>query len=207
MTKVEATQRLGANIHLHGNSLEDALQFAREKKQTQESVFIHPFDDPLIIAGQGTIGLEMMEHCNELDAIVCSIGGGGLISGVALAAKKINPTIKIYGVRSKSDQKLADGIAVKKHGILTARMIHDLVDEIVEVDDRQVSQAIYILLERCKYLVEGAGAAALAALLQKHFNYNHKKVGVILSGGNIDLQIVSKLIEQVWMNNQIAYNM
>lgn len=216
MAKIIATQSYGAEVVLEGRNIEEAMQ-AGLKLASNGMTFIHPFDDNFIIAGQGTVALEMLQDTPNLDAIIVSVGGGGLISGISIAAKSINPNIKIIGVQTEefSPAKLslelgenvcahgsftfADGIAVNKCGHLPLEYMRQYVDEIVTVTEDEVSNAIFYLLERCKLVVEGAGAAAAAAVLSKKINLQNKNIGVLLSGGNIDLSILQTIIDKGFM--------
>jgi len=212
LSKILATKSYGAEVVLHGLIVDDAvskaLEFAREKKR----IFIHPYDDPLIIAGQGTIGMEIAHDLPDVDVVIVPIGGGGLISGIAVALKKkLGNRVKIIGVQSKSfpymyekikgitikdkpKYTIADGIAVKKPGKLTSQLISTLVDDIVVVDDDEISEAIFLLLERAKTVAEGAGAASLAAVLSGKVDVKNKKCVVVISGGNINPTILMKII-------------
>ena len=208
--KIQATKDFGGNVILHGTCYDDAFLKAKEFEANNNSVFIHPFNDLNVIYGQGTIALEILEEINDVDVIISPIGGGGLISGVALAAKSINPHIKIIGVQAEganameqsfkkhelvslnSVNTIADGIAVKCPGELTYDIIREYVDEIVTVSDKEIAEAFLILCEKHKLLAEASGAASLAAL--KKLNLNNKKVVSIISGGNIDMLTISSLI-------------
>lgn len=213
LAKVTATQGYGANVVLHGATVDDAFQHCFELQKASGATFIHAFDDPYIIAGQGTLGLEMLNDLPDADAIVVPIGGGGLISGIAIAARALKPDITIIGVqaagaascRSSLDagkvqmlpalNTIADGIAVKRPGALTYSIIEQLVDDVVLVRDEEIIKAVLLLMERCKMLVEGAGAAGLAALLSGAIALKGKKVLVPLTGGNIDMNLVGRFIE------------
>ncbi|WP_345241054.1 threonine ammonia-lyase [Pontibacillus salipaludis] len=203
--KVKATESYGAEIVLTGESFQESFEAACADQRRNGSVFIHPFDDYDVMAGQGTIALEMLEQNPSLDTLVVPIGGGGLISGVAVAAKSVKPSIKIVGVQSagasamynqyykqgpstlKSVSTIADGIAVKKPGQNTFPLIKQYVDEIVTVSETHIAKAIVTMLERNKSLVEGAGASALAAVLEHGSNIQSNHTGIIVSGGNMDL--------------------
>lgn len=214
ISKVVSTKNYGAEVVLFGDSYDEAYEKALEIQKDTGAVFIHPFDDLAVIAGQGTIGLEIIEELPEVDAIFVPVGGGGLISGVALAVKSINPKVKIIGVEpylaasmSLSIEKgkistldrvntIADGIAVKTPGKNTFEIIRKYVDDIVTVSDGEISQAILALLEKEKLVAEGAGAASLAAVLTNKLRLNNKKIVTLISGGNIDLNIISNIIEK-----------
>lgn len=214
LTKVNATIGYGANVILHGEIYDDAYEHARFLEKEKGYVFVHPYEDPFIIAGQGTIGLEINEQLPDLDSVVIPIGGGGLISGVSTALKALNPKIKIIGVQSDQapgmsqlfhkqsvDQKkristIADGIAIKNPSkIVYDDFICKNVDEVVTVSDAELAEAIVFLLERAKTMTEGSGAAAMAAVLNRKLDLG-KKSCVILSGGNVDLNIIAKIIEK-----------
>nr|BBH94080.1 threonine ammonia-lyase [Thermogemmatispora argillosa] len=213
LAKVMATQGYGAEVVLHGFTYDDAYQRCLELQEQTGATFIHAFDDPDIIAGQGTLGLEMLSDLPDADAILVPIGGGGLIAGIAIAARALRPNITIIGVqaagapscRSSLDAgrplelpsitTVADGIAVKRPGELTFSVIQRLVDDVVLVDDEAIISAVLFLMERCKMLVEGAGAAGVAALLSGTVKLPGKKVLVPLTGGNIDINLVGRFIE------------
>lgn len=213
LTKVEATKQYGAEVVLYGSNFDEALEHASNLQKENGSTFIHPFDDEKIMAGQGTIGIEIIEQLKDVDAVVVPIGGGGLISGIIVALKEINPKIKIYGVEAEacpsmkssleqkkpvkilSNETIADGIAVKCPGQKTFEVITGHVDDIVTVNEVELSQTMLHLLERNKQLVEGSGAAALAAILYNKIPMTGKKVVPIVSGGNVDINFVSRLIE------------
>ena len=212
--KVDATRGFGAEVILRGASYDEACEEAQRICKEEGRTFIHPFDDAEIISGQGTIGLELLEQVPELEAVVVPIGGGGLISGVACALKESNPKIRVVGVQTdklpsmlraresgapvtlKAAGTIADGIAVCRAGELTLPLVSRYVDEIVTVDDEEIANAILILLEKEKTLAEGAGAAALAALLQSKANLRNRRTVVLVSGGNIDVNLLAKIIER-----------
>jgi threonine dehydratase len=195
MAKVEATRNYGARVELTGHAFEDAVRTALEQADSMGATFIHAFEDPLVIAGQGTIGLELAEQLPELGTVVVPVGGGGLSSGIALALRGVRPGLRIVGVQAAACAPLAgetpagytiaEGIAVKHPGALTSALVADLLDDVVTVTDEQISEAIVLLLERVKLVVEGAGAAAVAALLAGQVGGTGPAVA-ILSGGNID---------------------
>jgi len=195
MTKVDATRNYGATVELTGHAFEDAVREAFEHSAQSGATFIHAFEDPVVIAGQGTIGLELADQVDDLDTVVVPVGGGGLASGIALALRGVRPGIRIIGVQAAACAPLAggkpegytiaEGIAVKHPGELTSALVKDLLDEVVTVTDEEISQAIVLLLERVKLVVEGAGAASIAALLAGRIGGNGP-VTALLSGGNID---------------------
>src|SRR5215472_14307580 len=213
LAKVTATQDYGAEVVLHGFTYDDAYQYCLELQQESGATFIHAFDDPDIIAGQGTLGLEMLSDLPNADAAIVPVGGGGLIAGIAIAARALQPGITIIGVQAAgaastraaldvgepyalpSINTIADGIAVKRPGALTFSIIQRLVDDIVLVDDEDIISAVLLLMERNKMLVEGAGAAGVAALLSGAVKLPGKKVLVPLTGGNIDINLVGRFIE------------
>jgi threonine dehydratase len=213
LAKVTATQGYGAGVVLHGFTYDDAYQYCLELQQESGATFIHAFDDPDIIAGQGTLGLEMLSDLPDADALVVPIGGGGLIAGIAIAARALRPSIKIIGVQAAgaagcrvsldaeelstlpSIMTIADGIAVKRPGALTFPIIQKLVDDVVLVNDEAIISAVLLLMERSKMLVEGAGAAGVAAMLSGVIKLGGKKALVPLTGGNIDINLVGRFIE------------
>jgi threonine dehydratase len=214
ITKIQATEAYGANVILHGQSYDDAYQRAVELQQEHGYTFIHGFDDPYTIAGQGTIGLEILDELPDVETVFVPIGGGGLISGIALAMKALKPNVRIVGVQAAgapaiflSQQKgdlvytdsvrtIADGIAIKCPGRLNWELIRQYVDEVVLVDEEEIAQSILVILERAKLMVEGAGAVGMAALLAEKVLDVKGPVCVILSGGNIDVNILSRIIER-----------
>ena len=208
--KVARTRGFGAEVVLHGDTLDAASTYARELAAEQGLTFVHPFDDEAIMAGQGTLALEMLAQQPELDTLIVPIGGGGLISGVATAAKAIKPGIRIVGVQTqrfpgavnavtgsthpRGDSTIAEGIAVSAPGAHCLPVIRDLVDELLLVDEGDVEQAIVMLLEIEKTLAEGAGATALAALVRHPERFAGRRVGLVLSGGNIDPMLLAAII-------------
>ena len=214
LSKVKATKSYGAEVKLIKDSFDDAAAYAKKLSEEEGYTFIAPFDDEKIIAGQGTVALEILEEVKDIDIIVVPIGGGGLISGVALAAKSINPDIKIIGVQTqispsmyesvkegkiltvKGGSTIADGIAVKTPGKITYELVKKYVDEIVLVTEGEISSAILTLIEENKIITEGAAASTVAALMYKKFSHKGKKVCCVLSRGNIDVTRVSKVIEK-----------
>lgn len=214
ISKVEATKRFGAEVCLVQGVYDDAYAKAIELRDKHGYTFVHPFDDPLVIAGQGTIGLEILEELPDADAIVVPIGGGGLISGVAFAAKSINPKIKIYGVQAdgapsmasslnyhriihlNSVNTIADGIAVKEPGVNTFDFCNRYVDGVVTVSDDEIAAAILNLIEKQKLVAEGAGAVSVAAVMAGKIPVKGKKVVCLVSGGNIDVTILNRVINR-----------
>jgi threonine dehydratase len=215
LTKINGVSSYGAEVILAGGNYDEAYAYAIAYGQKNNLVFIHPFEDEEVMSGQGTIALEMLGEIDDLDVIIVPVGGGGLISGVATAAKALNPKIKIIGVsaagapalRLSFEQKkpidttsvrtIADGIAVRDTSPITLKQILLSVDEIVSVDDEEIANAVLFLLEKQKLVVEGAGAVGVAALMHsKIADIKGKKVGVILSGGNIDVTMLSVIIEK-----------
>ncbi len=206
------TRNFGAEVHLEGNGVDEAGAYARRLAEERQLVFVHPYDDERIIAGQGTIAPEMLEEVPDLDCLVIPIGGGGLISGNAVAAKALKPDIEVIGVqtcRFPAMQQvlageevhcglasLAEGIAVKQPGMLTREIVRELVSDIVLVDEPEIERAILLLLEIEKSVAEGAGAAGLAALLSEPARYRGRKVGMVLCGGNIDMLALSSVIQR-----------
>jgi threonine dehydratase len=195
MAKVDATRNYGASVELTGHAFEEALQAAIDRAEATGATFIHAFEDPLVIAGQGTIGLEIAEQVPDLETVIVPVGGGGLGSGIALALRGVRPDVRIVGVQAAacaplagaapSGYTIAEGIAVKHPGELTSVLVKDLLDDIVTVTDEEISEAIVLLLERVKLVVEGAGAASVAALLAGKAGGSGTALA-ILSGGNID---------------------
>ena len=201
MAKVEATRHYGAEIELTGTAIEACLDAATAYVSEHGATFVHPFEDPVVIAGQGTIGLELAEQAPGLETVLIPIGGGGLASGIALALRAVKPGLRIVGVQAEgtlpggSGYTIADGIAVKKPGELTMSILDDVLDEIVSVTDEQITEAIVLLLERTKLVVEGGGAVGVAALLSGKVD----KPGVVvpvLSGGNIDATLLISVMRR-----------
>jgi len=213
LAKLEAMRHYSADVVLEGQAYDEAAEHAHSIQRETGATFVHAFDDADVIAGQGTIAIDIIEQWPEVDTIVAAIGGGGLVSGIATAAKGIKPGIKIVGVEAsgaasaklalkkgkpaklKSVNTLADGIAVKQVGELTFPIIQRLVDEVVTVDEDEIAAAVLLLLEKSKMVVEGAGAVPLAALMYRKGIAKGKNVVLVLSGGNIDVNIVGKIID------------
>jgi len=203
VSKIAATRGYGAAVELAGDSFDDAVTAARRRAGDSGEIFIHAFDDPAVIAGQGTLGVEILEQAPEIDAIVVPIGGGGLASGIALAISELKPSVRMIGVqaaacapwagRTPAGYTIADGIAVKQPGELTRSILASRLSEVRTVSDEQVAEAILLVLERSKLLVEGAGAAAMAALLDAG-NPPKGTTCVLLSGGNIDASVLLSVV-------------
>lgn len=214
LVKVTATRRFGAQVILSGTNYDEAAALAAKLGVERDLVYLHPFEDPSVIAGQGTVGLELLEDAPELDAVIVPVGGGGLVAGVACAVKETNPRVRVLGVEARrfpsmkhalesipppslpGGKTIADGIAVRHVGELTRELSKRYVDEIALVDEAEIAQAVLLLLEREKTVVEGAGAVGVAALLHHRFaGLDGKRVAVVLSGGNIDVNLISRIIE------------
>ncbi len=190
MAKVEACQNYGAELELEGERFEDALDSAQAYAEETGATFVHPFEDPIVIAGQGTIGLELAEQVPAAQTVLIPVGGGGLAAGIATALRAVKPDIRIVGVQAgKSGFTIADGIFVKHPGELTTSMLDSLLDDMVDVGDEEISEAMVLLLERSKVVVEGAGAVGVAALLTGKAG-GSGPVAVVLSGGNIDATLL-----------------
>lgn len=203
--KVLATRQYGATVRLVGENFDEAYAAARNEQLMTGAAFVHPFDDLAIIEGQATVAMEMLQQCPDLDTIVVPAGGGGLLAGTALAVKVMRPEIRVIGVQAKAasaiasifhgtDQSavpflptMAEGIKVKEPGKLTTRIIQSYVDDVVTVNEREIASAMLFMLEREKMLVEGAGAAAVAAVLHHHLPFDSAHTGIIVSGGNFDI--------------------
>jgi threonine dehydratase len=214
LVKVTSTRRHGARVVLHGQSAAEAHRESQRIAAEEGLVFVHPFDDRWVVAGQGTVGLELLEQNPYLDAVVVPVGGGGLAAGIALVLKETNPRIKVYGVEAAamasmkaslaagrvtevpSQRTLAEGIAVARVGEIPFAIAQRYLDDIVTVDDEEIASAILTLLEVEKTVVEGAGASALAAILNGHLPIEGKKVALVLTGGNIDVTMLSRIIER-----------
>ena len=210
--KVDMTQRHGAEVILHGDNFDEAKAHALALAAQRELVFVHPYDDEKVIAGQGTIGLEMLDAHPEIDTLAIAVGGGGLVSGIAVAAKARNPNIRLLGVETTrfpsmyaamqggvpqfGASTIAEGIAVKEPGAITRELVKRHVEEILLVDEGDIEEAIVLLLEIEKTVVEGAGAASLAALLKHRDRFAGRNVGLVLCGGNIDPLMLAGIIER-----------
>ena len=214
LIKVTSARRYGAEVVLHGANFDEAHDRARAMSDERGAVFVHPFDDPRVVAGQGTLGLELLEQVDELDAVVVPVGGGGLIAGVALAIKARRPSVRVIGVqaaavpamqrslqarervRVPAGATIADGIAVHQCGEVTFGLVARLIDEMVTADEEELANAVQLLLEIEKTVVEGAGAAPLAALLNRPLGLDNRRVALVLSGGNIDVTMLARIIER-----------
>ncbi len=214
LIKVSATKSYGAEVILHGANYDEACEEAVRRSQQFGMTFVHPFDDEVVIAGQGTMGLEILQQVPDIDAVIAPIGGGGLIAGVACAVKATNPQVRVIGVQParlpsmkvaiaeghpvtlSPAATIADGIAVRRAGEKTLPLIQKYVDDIVTVDEEEIANAILLLLEREKTLAEGAGAAAIAALINRKTPLSGKKVAVLVCGGNIDVSLLSRIMER-----------
>ncbi len=210
--KVERTRAFGAEVIFHGETLDDAIILGRQLAQQRGLHIVHPYDDEQIVAGQGTIALEMLAVHPDLEVLLGSVGGGGLIAGNAIAAKSLDPQIEMIGVQTKrfpsmlqalqgepivcGRSTIAEGIAIKTPGKLTLPIVRQLVDEILLVDEEEIEEAVRLLLEVEKTVVEGAGAVGLASLIKDRDRFAGRKVGIILSGGNIDLPILSAIVQR-----------
>ena len=213
LSKIEATRSYGVTVELQGDTFNDAYEYAKNLQEITGAVFIEPFDDPYVIAGQGTIGLEILEKMNDVDTVIVPIGGGGLISGIAAAIKSLRPNCRVIGVQSEhapsmkesleqnkmikleNVSTIADGIAVKTPGNLTFELCKQYVDEVVTVSEEEIAAAILTLLEKMKMVAEGAGATSVAAAMFNKVDLENHKCVAVLSGGNIDVNLLSKIID------------
>ena len=219
ISKVEATKNFGADVCLVEGCYDDAYNKALQLRDEMGYTFVHPFDDENVIAGQGTIGLEILDEVDDLDAVIVPIGGGGLISGIAYAIKSLRPNVKVYGVQAagapsmynavkagkiealEKVSTIADGIAVKKPGDLTFQLVSKYVDEIVTVTEDEIASAILALVEKQKMIAEGAGAVSVAAAMFNKVPIAGKKVVCVVSGGNIDVTSLSRVIDRGLMTS------
>ena len=215
LLKVSATKALGAEVVLYGDNYDEAFERALQIAKERDLVFIHPFADELVIAGQGSIGLEILEEKDDIDVVVVPIGGGGLLGGIGSVIKTLKPSVRVIGVvasgadamkrsfasgkieRVESVRSIADGIAVRDVNAENFALLQQCVDEIVSVDDEEIANAILFLLEKQKLVVEGAGAASVASVLHKKFSFSQSdKIALVLSGGNIDITMLNVIIEK-----------
>ena len=210
--KVERTRALGAEVILHGDTLDEARQHALALAEQQQLVLVHPYDDEQVVAGQGTVALEILRSQPDLEVLVVAVGGGGLIAGMATAAKALKPSIEVVGVQAsrfpamvnaimgtqhpQGQHTIAEGIAVGRPGLITQELIRQHVDELLLIDEDDIEQAVLMLLEIEKTLVEGAGAAGLAAVLKHPERFAGRKVGLVLCGGNIEPLVLASIIER-----------
>lgn len=210
--KINATKSYGANVILYGEVYDEAYKKAVEIAEDTKALFIHPFNDEEIVAGQGTIGVEILSQLGDVDAVLVPIGGGGLISGIGVALKKLKPSVRVIGVEPEVAPKyyesrkagtlltvnigpsLADGVLTKSVGDITFEIMNCVVDDVVKVSEDSIARAIYLLMERAKIVVEGAGALPLAAMLEGYLNNSGKKIILIVSGGNIDLTTLYRVV-------------
>lgn len=212
--KIQATEGYGSTVVLSGKNYDESYQKAQQICEEQGATFVHAFDDPQVIAGQGTVGLELMEELPYVDAVIVPVGGGGLISGIAIAAKTVNPQVQIIGVQpdgsnsgflswkngeiEKIDKpaSIADGLSVKAPGKLPFQIMRKYVDQFITVSDAEIEHAMYLFLERCKVLVEGAGATTLAALLSLKHALQKQTVALVVSGGNVDISRLTAITQR-----------
>lgn len=214
LVKVNSTKGYGAHVVLHGDGYDEAYDEACRLAEREGLAFVHPFDDPAVISGQGTIGLELLEQVPEMEAVVIPVGGGGLISGIACAVKEMKPAVRVVGIQAarmpsmlealkahkpatiESKPTIADGIAVRRAGERTLQLIKKYVDDVVAVEEEEIASGILTLLEREKMLAEGAGAAAVAALIHHKARLKNKKTVALVCGGNIDVTLLSRIIQR-----------
>jgi len=219
-SKIIATKSYGATVVLEGTTYDDAAEAAKKYAKKYKMTFVHAFNDPYVIAGQGTIGIEIFEALPQVDAVLVPIGGGGLIGGIAIALKSLKPQVKIIGVEAEGAQSMklsleqhkivplqsintiADGIAVKTPKDLTFEIAEQYIDMVVAVNDEEIAYALYLLLQRAKLIVEPAGAITLAALLNKQVVFPKKNVVAVLSGGNVNLSLLTQIIERGMMRTK-----
>lgn len=223
IAKITATKSYGANVVLWGDVYDDAYAKARELEKETGAIFLHPFDDEHVIAGQGTIGLEILAEDPEIDTVLVAVGGGGILAGIASAVKAINPVIRVIGVEAENapsmsqafqqhtncevpvTQTIADGIAVRKVGEKTLSIAQGLVDEMVTVSESDIANAVLFLLEKSKVVAEGAGATPLAGILSGKVDCKGRKVCAVISGGNIDINLIDRVINYALINTGRRY--
>lgn len=219
LSKIRATKEFGAEVVLHGEVYDNAYQKALEIQKETGAIFLHPFDDEYVIAGQGTIGLEILEQLENVDVVLVPIGGGGILAGIATAIKSIKPEVRVIGVEAAgaasmtaalakgeccditSCSTIADGIAVRKVGCKTLELVKKYVDEVVTVSDEEIVQAIFYLLEKSKLVAEGAGASTVAALLAGKISAPGKNICAVISGGNVDMNFIEKIVNKALILN------
>lgn len=223
LVKVSATRALGAEVRLLGASFDEAESAAHELASTLGALYVSPFDDDAIMAGQGTLGLELLAQCPELEAVVLPVGGGGLLGGVALAIKESRPEVKVYGVEARAvpsmqaalragapcvveaQRSIADGIAVRRVGARCLELVQRYVDDVIAVDEEAIAEAVLMLLEREKTVAEGAGATALAGVLGGVLPIAGKPTVVVVSGGNIDMNLIARVIDRgLWRSGRLT---
>jgi len=220
-TKIIATKSYGATVVLEGNTYDDAFVAAKQLAEEKGMTVVPAFNDNLVIAGQGTIGIEIYEKLRDIDAVIVPVGGGGLISGIALAMKHLNPDVEVIGVEAegaqsmkcslekqqivplKSISTIADGIAVKTPGELTFGLVQQYVDDVLTVNDEEIARTLYLLLQRAKLVVEPAGAVALAAIVSEKIMFPGKNIVAVVSGGNVNLSLLTQIIERGMMQNDL----
>ena len=214
LVKIQSTRRFGANVELFGRSYDDAAGRAAELAEAGGMIYVHPFDDRWVMAGQGTLGLELIAQWPEVEAVVVPVGGGGLLAGVACAVKSLRPEVRVYGVESRAfpgmkralsaefaalqpgGKTIADGIAVRRVGALTTPLVERYADDVALVDEEEIAEAILLLFEQEKTVAEGAGAVGLAALVHGRLPVAGQRVAIVLSGGNIDVNLMARIIER-----------
>ncbi|MCK5780908.1 MAG: threonine ammonia-lyase [Psychrilyobacter sp.] len=225
LAKVAATINYGAEVVLHGSVYDDAFSKAKEIQSETGATFLHPFDDKYVIAGQGTIGLEILEQLEDVDVVLVPIGGGGILSGISTAIKAIKPSVKIIGVEAahaacmknaiekggvhtiNTKGTIADGIAVRRAGDLTYEIIKKNVDELVTVTEEEIAKAILLLLEKNKIVAEGAGAVSVAALLNTELDLKGKNVVSVISGGNLDVNLMERIVNKALIGENRRYTL
>ena len=219
INKMLAVKNHGGEVVLFGHTFDDAFGYARKLERETGKVFIHPFDDPDVIAGQGTVGIEIIDSFKNVESAIVPVGGGGLIAGVGMALKNMNSNITVVGVQSKgacsmflsmkkneivetvSTQTIADGIAIQKIGDLTFEMAQKYVDDVLTVDENGIEESLLLLTERKRIVVEGAGAVGLAGLLKRRDEFSKKNVAIVISGGNIDINLLARIIQRGLLKN------
>ena len=225
LSKVAATKNFGGEVVLHGSVYDEAYAKACEIQENTGATFLHPFDDKFVIAGQGTIGLEILEQLEDIDILLVPIGGGGILAGISTAIKSIKPSVKVIGVESAhapcmkkaiekgevytidSKSTIADGIAVRRAGSLTYEIIKENVDEFVTVTETEIAQAILLLVEKSKIIVEGAGAVSVAALLNSDLDLKGKNIVSVISGGNLDINLMERIINKALIAENRRYTL
>jgi len=225
LSKVAATKNFGAEVVLHGSVYDDAYGKACEIQKETGATFLHPFDDKYVIAGQGTIGLEILDQLENVDVVLVPIGGGGILAGISTAIKAINPKVKVIGVEAAyapsmksaiergqvytidTRATIADGIAVRRAGDLTFEIIKENVDEFVTVTEEEIARAVLLLLERDKVVAEGAGAVTAAAIMNNKFDFKGKNVVAVVSGGNLDVNLMERIVNKALISENRRYTL